>query len=119
MDNGTDFTAALHDSEYWSLVLAASSSDAPFALRNVHIARFAADDGFVRLDVSAGLLDRAIVKRHANAMVQEPCGLLSDTKIAGHFAGTNAVLAIHDKPERRKPLVETDRRIFHQGAGLQ
>lgn len=117
-DHGTDFTAPFHDSEDRSFVFAASASNAALAFGDMHIAGLAADEGLIRFDVAAGFLDGTIMQSHANAVIQKPRRLLGDSEIAGHFAGANAILAIDDEPERCKPLVETDRRVLHQGASL-
>src|ERR1043166_1986979 len=63
-NNGTHLAATLYDAENWSLVLAASPSDAAFTSRNVHIPRLAADEGFIRFNMAAGLLNGAAVERH-------------------------------------------------------
>lgn len=44
----------------------------------------------------AGFLDRAIVQGHANAVIHEPCGLLTNSEVTTHFAGGNSILAIDD-----------------------
>ena len=63
--------------------------------------------GLVGFDVAREFLNRAIVERHADAMIEKPCGLLSDPQIASDFARTDSVLAVHDEPQRSKPLIET------------
>src|SRR6185437_12382516 len=45
-------------------------------------------------------------------------GLLSDAQAAMDFIRADAVLRAADHPDSSKPLVEADRRIFHQGAKL-
>jgi hypothetical protein len=59
--DGADLAAAFHDSENWSLIFSASASDPTTALGNVHVPRLAADEGFVRFDMAACFLDRAIM----------------------------------------------------------
>ena len=97
-NNGTNFAATLYDAEHWSLVLAASPGNAALAFCNVHIASLAADEGFVRFDVTAGLLNRSAVERHAYSVIHEPCRLLSNAEIPSDLAGANAILAIHHEP---------------------
>lgn len=118
-DDSADLPAALHDPEHRSLILAASAGDAAFPFGNVHIPRLAANESLVGLDMAAGFFNGAIVQRHANAVIQEPCRFLSDTDVLGYLAGTNSVLAIDNEPQRHKPFVDADGRVFHQGAGLQ
>jgi hypothetical protein len=49
-------------------------------------------------------------------MHQEPRSFLSDAKRPRHFTTTDPVLRILEHPNSRKPLVETDGRIFHDGS---
>ena len=81
--DGTNLAATFQDSDYGSFVLAASPGDAAPALRYVHVAGLAADEGFVGFDVAAGLLDGSAMQRHPNTVIQEPCGLLSDARDPG------------------------------------
>lgn len=118
-DDSANLAATFHDPEYGSLVLAASAGDAALALRDVHIACFPADEGFIRFDVPAGFLDKAVMQRHADAVIQEPSRFLSDADVLCDFAGANTVLAIDDQPKRHEPFVDADRRILHESASLQ
>ena len=51
-------------------------------------------------------------------MQHEPCRLLSDFEIAHDLVGANAVLAVHDQPNRGEPFIERDGRIFKHALGL-
>lgn len=52
-------------------------------------------------------------------MRHEPCRLLRNTKVTGNLTAANPVLTIDDEPERGQPLIEAERRILKDGAGLQ
>ena len=49
-------------------------------------------------------------------MKHEPCRLLRDSNARCNFVAANAVLAVHDHPESRHPLVESHWGIFKDGA---
>ena len=85
----------------------------------MHVARFAADEGFVRFHFTGEQTESAILQRIAKAVSHEPSGLLGHSEIAGQFAGTDAVLAVHYEPEGGKPLVQTDGGILKYCPGLQ
>ncbi len=51
-------------------------------------------------------------------MHREPCGFLSDADSAGHFVGTDSVLAVPNHPNSSKPFVEADWRILENGSNL-
>src|ERR1039458_3845709 len=38
---------------------------------------------------------------------------------AGEFATTDPILAVHDQPQSREPLVQTERRFLKDGPGFQ
>src|SRR6266851_9607213 len=52
-------------------------------------------------------------------MRHEPSGLLGYSEIAADFVATDAVLAVHYQPDGSEPFVQTDRRVFEDGPGLQ
>jgi len=80
--NSLDLSTALHDAHNGSLVFAASPGDSALAFCYVHVASFATDESFVRFYMAREFLYAAIVKRHADAMIQEPSGFLSNAQIA-------------------------------------
>ena len=45
-------------------------------------------------------------------MQHVPSRLLSDSKITGEFVTADSVLAVRHAPDRDKPLVQAERRIF-------
>ena len=51
------------------------------------------------------LYDRARLQGFAETVKHEPCGPLSNTEVFRDLVGADAVLAINEQPERRKPLV--------------
>lgn len=64
-----NLSAALHDAKHRSFVFAAGASDSTFPLGDMHVSRFATDEGFVRFNVAAGLLDSAGVERHTDSVI--------------------------------------------------
>ena len=54
-------------------------------------------------------LEAAFGESKPQAVIHEPCGLLSDAEITRSLARTDAVLAVHNEPQRSKPLVQSER----------
>ena len=52
-------------------------------------------------------------------MHHEPCRLLSDAEIAAYFVAADAVLAIDQKPYRRKPFFERNGRVLENSADFE
>ena len=104
-----------HDSD---LTLATGALDDARALALVHVARFAADVGFVNLNVAADFLKALVVHGEAQAVQHEPCGLLGDTKVARDFVAADAVLAVDEHPQGREPLIQTNWAVFEDAADL-
>src|ERR1035438_6201573 len=102
-----NFAATLNDAHYSGLVFPASPGNAALALGDVHVPRFAADESFVGLNMSAGPFERTIVQRHADAVIEKPCGFLSDAQIPRNLARANAVLAVHNQPESGQPFINS------------
>jgi hypothetical protein len=50
-DDGADLAATFHNAKYGSLGLAASASDAAFALRDMHVTRFAANKSLIGIKI--------------------------------------------------------------------
>ena len=100
----------------------ATSGTVPYA-SSVHVLNFAADESFVhfhRATVSATQLGEGLsLHRKPNAMQHEPRRFLCDAKSAVEFIAGNAVLRVIEQPERRAPLIETDRRILEHGPDLE
>src|SRR5579872_326648 len=120
---GTDFTravlATLKDSDYRRLVLAARPSDARRAFSRVHVPRFSADESFIGFDVPRKFIRCRHSERNANPVIHEPCGFLRHADCSMNFIRANAVLAVHNHPHRREPLVQAKRGIFENSAGLR
>lgn len=94
--------------------------DAALALVDLHVARLAADEGFVHFDFTGDRpIKRAFVQGIADAVIQEPCGFLSDLQVTRHLRAADAVLAVNNEPEGGEPLVEADGGIFHHGSGFE
>src|SRR5207245_4496557 len=93
--------------------------DPTTALGNVHVSRFPADESFVRFHFAAQKIESTFGQSEAQTMCHEPCGFLGHSEIAGQFATADSVLAVHHKPQSRKPPVQTERGIFKNGASFQ
>jgi hypothetical protein len=79
----------------------------------VHVASFAADEGFVNLDFPREIPSGEIVLHsQTDAMKHEPRRLLSDLYGAVEFPGRNPITVAGDHPHCGKPLIEAKRRIF-------
>ena len=61
----------------------------------------------------------AIVQSKPKALQHKPCRFLGNTKRAVNLHAGNAVLAIDQDPKSSHPLVQSERRIFKNGADLQ
>jgi hypothetical protein len=105
-----------HDS---GLVFAASAGYLANLNVRVHVPSLTANESFVRLDVTGKLVDGAHAQSVANAIVHEPCSLLSHADSAVNFVRGNAVLAIHDLPHSHQPLTQTEWGIFEDRSGLR
>src|SRR6185312_5291295 len=60
-----------------------------------------------------------ILKGQPDSVQHEPSRLLRDAEITVEFPGRNSVLAVHDHPGSRKPLLQRDRGVFKDGSRLQ
>ena len=85
----------------------------------MHVARLATDESFVGFDFAAQLAAVLALQGQAEARQHEPRGLLSHAERTGQFVRTNAVLAVGEQPEGRKPLLETERGILEDGSNLE
>src|SRR5216117_3843973 len=73
LDNGSlDFTAPLYESDHGGFALHAASGDAALPLRDVHVPRLAADEGFVNFDFALHLGDAPLLERVPDAVKHEP-----------------------------------------------
>src|ERR1019366_10142612 len=85
----------------------------------VHVASFAADESLIRFDFAREFRSQDFVLHgQPNPMEHEPSRLLSDPHVLSDLTTAHAVLAIQDHPHGGEPLVERDRRILHDGSGL-
>lgn len=74
--------------------------------------------GFNSFAWATQLFKRSRLHCESDSVHQEPSGFLSDPKSAVDFIGADTVLGSTYHPDGRKPLVEADRGIFHQGSEL-
>lgn len=97
---------------------AALSQIEPLPFARVHVAGFAADEGFVDFDGAAELVEGLRLNRHPEPVQHEPCGFLGNAQVAGDFVAADAVLAVHEQPHRGQPLGERNRAILENAADL-
>jgi len=91
---------------------------APF----VHVPGLAADEGFIHFDFGsrpAKFHERAFLQGQPDSLEHEPRGFLRDAEAPVNLVGTDAVLAVHQHPDGRKPLVQAERRVLEDSAGLE
>lgn len=84
----------------------------------MHIAGFAADVGFIDLNLANHLVEAARLHGEANTVQHVPRGLLRDAERAGEFIRRHTILAVRQHPDRDEPLIETKRAVFKDGADL-
>lgn len=123
-DGGADLAATLFRTPIENAVndvLAshATRHDLPLAAAGVHVGRLATDIAFVAFDLPSELVERFPLHGQSDPVEHEPSGLLRDAKGAGKFATADTVLGIGDAPDRHKPLVQTQRRVFKNGSYLR
>src|SRR6266508_1711392 len=109
--------AALDHAEGNGLVLRAATVDLLPAFGRVHVAGFAADEGFVYLDFATEQT-AALLHGEADTVHHVPRALLSDADCTVNLPRGRAVLAVREHPHRHEPLVERERRIFENGSDL-
>jgi len=120
-DFGANLPATLKNTHHGSFVchVPSPASDTPCPHALVHVPRFAADKSLIDFNLTAHFAAKEIVlQRQADTVKEKPCRLLSDPQISCNLVTANTVLAVGNKPHSRKPLVQTNRGIFHDGADL-
>ncbi len=120
-DSGANFAAAFEDSHDSGFILGASLSNPALVFVGVHEASGTANESFVYFNFAirtAEFQKRAVLHGKANPMEHKPSGLLSDAQSAANLVRANTVLAVRNHPNCDKPLVEGNRRIFHDGSDL-
>lgn len=85
----------------------------------MHILGESTDERVVNFGDAGHLLEGASLHRIANPVQHEPRRLLSDTERPSKFVGRDAVLAVGDEPNSRKPLVEPERGILEDSSDLE
>src|ERR1035437_6962451 len=118
-NRSANFTAAFQDSHDGGLVSWAGAADFGAALRCLHIAGLAADEGFVRFDFTAEHSESAISESEPQTVIHEPRGFLGHSEIAGRLARADAVFAVNYQPPGGKPFVQAQGGILEDGPGLE
>jgi hypothetical protein len=78
----------------------------------VHELGQSADVSLVGFDRPAHLLEAFGLHGKTDTPKHKPRGFLGDTQSPRQFVGADAVLGIGEKPDRGKPLVQTERGVF-------
>src|SRR5208337_4442409 len=116
---GADLATTLQDSDHCGFVLPASAGNPALTFTNVHVPCFATDESLIDFDLAVQFgTEELISHSKANPMQHEPCRLLGNLHVTRNLVARDAVLAIGDHPSCGKPLVQGNRRIFHDGADL-
>ena len=86
----------------------------------VHLLRVRSDVRFIGFNRATETKLVRIVLAHcfANAMENEPCGILANAKDASEFITTDSVLGVRQHPDRNHPFVESKRRVLHDRSDL-
>src|ERR1017187_517190 len=111
--------AAFQDSHHSGLVFAAGAGDFLRALRHVHVAGLATDEGFVRFDLTGQFVEVPVMEREPQPVHHVPSRFLTDAKVASDFVAADAILAVADQPRGGKPLVQAKGGILEDSPGLQ
>jgi hypothetical protein len=96
----------------------ASALDLSLADVPMHVLGEATNKRLVRLYLTAHLQKRASPHCQPNAVIHEPCSLLSDTERSVHLVAADSVLTVGDHPDCGKPLPEVDWAILEDGPDL-
>jgi hypothetical protein len=115
---GSLIAGTLDDPENRFFSGTASALDLPLADVPMHVFGEATNKRFVRLYLAAHLQECASLHCQPNAMVHEPCGLLSDTERPVHLVAADPVLAVGDHPDCGKPFPEIDWAILEDSPDL-
>src|SRR6266849_3319264 len=78
----------------------------------VHVSSFGADVGFVCFTSALHFREAALLHSEPDALQHEPRGVLSYSDITRDLVGTDSILAVSSEPHCRKPLVQSNWRIF-------
>jgi hypothetical protein len=119
--SGPDFATTFQHSHDSGFIFGASLSNPALAFVGVHEAGRTTNEGFVYFDFLTGTAkfdERTSLHRKANPVEHEPSRLLGDAKSAGHFIGTDSILAVRNHPNSDEPLVEGERRILKDSPDL-
>lgn len=84
----------------------------------VHVARFAADEGFIDFDFPTKFPAVLALMREPHAVKHEPRRFLGDAERPANLVTANSVLSVRDEPNARKPFIQTKRGIFKDRSDL-
>src|SRR5690606_9699362 len=76
------------------------------AALGVHVPSLTSDVGLVYLHFAVQHSAFIALDHQADTVEHEPSGFLSDAQRAGNLMAADSVLAVHDQPDARQPLVE-------------
>jgi len=118
-DHRADFPATFQHPENNSLILSAGSGDLGSPFRCVHVPRLPADESLVNFHFTGQFTTRLALECKPDTVQHEPRGFLGHAKRTVKLPRGNAILRISDQPNRRKPLIQTKRRILEDGPSLE
>src|SRR5688572_5880722 len=84
----------------------------------MHVTSETTDKSFVNFNRPHELVKGSGLHGLADTMQEKPCRFLSDAKRTVDLVRANPILRVDDQPNGRQPLIETDRRVFHDSSEL-
>jgi hypothetical protein len=107
------------NAHHGGFVFASGAGDLAGANVLVHVPSLLPDEGFVGFDFAGEFFERSGVERKADSVIHEPSRLLGYADGLSYFVRADAVLAVHNLPDREQPLIQRNRGVFEDGSGFQ
>ena len=85
----------------------------------MHVAGFAADERLIDFDHAIYFAASLRLQGQPQARQHEPRSFLSDAQSAAEFVTADAVLAVGEQPEGRKPLLKANRGVLEDGTDFE
>ena len=111
-DGSADLATTFNDPDNSSFVFGSGAGDATTALRDVHVAGLATDEGFIHFDFAGEFSALLALQSETRTVEHKPCCFLSDAQRPVNLKRTDSILAVRDEPYARKPLIETNRGLL-------
>src|SRR5207249_453425 len=84
----------------------------------VHVASFPTDVSFVCFYLAGELREGSGLHRKPNPVKHEPRSFLRDADLPVNLVRADSILAVGYHPDRSKPLIKSNRRIFKNRSDL-